>query len=300
MEATIISEFDEQKITYGHLKKQGQGSVVNVFYEGSYLSIQTPLMNTFGISEYEGKWSLNLVFRESNGVKESELLLFQNVLNRLREKIINDIVEKKLYIEWLGVKDKWEKYNPEMKKELINQKIGKDFLKYSKSSEKYPPTMSLKVNKKKQENGFDLENEGDNLPSSSENGSVKLQLTVYKMIENYNGKQSSFLISDQSGEPIDFSNEVMDLLHFQSGQNKMRPTIYCIFNINIWVINSNIYIVPVCNQVLLNPIKVFNNKAKFNKRGLIDLEENDFIQSLEEQEQEETMDPETKKSKSAE
>lgn len=243
MEAVIPKDFDENKITYGYMKKLPLGSVVNVYYNGSYLTLQTPLMNTFGISEYEGKWSLGLVFSETNGVNSEDLNQFKSVLVRLREKIICDIVKKKYYEEWLGIKDKWDKHSDAMKIELVTSKIGKDFVTYSKKDHdrKYPPTMSLKVLKDRDVDDF--------------------RLNIYKLIN-----EQDFEL-DIDGEPLDYGKQTLELLHFQGQESRTRQTVYCLFTINIWVVNSNIYITPTCTQVCLAPTKSFVRKAIFNRQG---------------------------------
>lgn len=243
MEAVIAKDFDEGKISYGYLKKLSLGSVVNVYYGGSYLTLQTPLMNTFGMSEYEGKWSIGLVFSETNGVNSEDLQQFKGVLMRLREKIISDIVKKKFYEEWLGVKDKWEKHSEAMKIELVTSKVGKDFVTHSKKDHdrKYPPTMSLKVLKDKETDDF--------------------RISIYKLIN-----ESDFEM-DLDGEPFDFGKQALELLHFPAQEGRIRPTVYCLFTINIWIVNSNIYITPTCTQICLAPTKMFVRKAIFNRQG---------------------------------
>jgi hypothetical protein len=244
MEAIIAKDFDENKISYGYLKKVSLGSVVNVYYEKSQLTLQTPLMNTFGLSEYEGKWSMSLVFSETNGVNGDDLNMFRGVLARLREKIISDIVKKKYYEEWLGVRDKWDRHSEAMKIELVTSKVGKDFVAHSKkdTDRKYPPTMNLKVMKDKETDDF--------------------RLSIYKLINEVD------LEMDATGEPLDFGKDALELLHFSNMEGvRIRPPVYCLFTINIWIVNSNIYITPTCTQVCMAPTKILIRKAVFNRQG---------------------------------
>lgn len=243
MDAILLQDFDESKISYGFLKRQTQGSVVSVYYNDSFLTLQTPLMNTFGISEMEGKWSMNLIFSESNGVNSADIALFKDVLNRLRQKVVNDIVSKKLYVEWMGIKDKWNNHSEELKRELVSQMIGSEFLKHSKKDveKKYPPTMGLKVHRNRDTQEFNM--------------------SVFKALDN-----NQFECNEDM-EPIDFRADIMNLLHFQGQDVKVRPKVYCLVCFNIWIINNSLYITPSCNSVCLTPVKVYNNRARFNVRG---------------------------------
>lgn len=240
MEAVLFNEINLSEISYGKPKKQNQGSVVNIFYKGVYLTIQTPAMNTsFGLSEYEGKWTLNLSFNPYGCMKQ-EIDDFQQFLESLKEKIIQDIVDKGLYKEWLGVGDKWEKYSAEMKTELINQKVGNDLVKWSKKDleKKYPPTMSIKI------------------PQNRD--SKEFRISVFKM------NDEGSIEMDSQGQFIEY--DPRQLLIFDESV-KVKPKVFCLFNINIWLVNSNIYISPVCSQILVSPAKKSNMKFTFNPRG---------------------------------
>lgn len=240
MEAAIFNEINLAEISYGKPKKQNQGSVVNVFYKRAYLTIQSPAMNTaFGLSEYEGKWSLNLSFN-SYGCNKQELDDFQAFLENLKNKIIEDTINKGHYKEWLGVGDKWERFTDEMKFELLNQKIGNDLVKWGKKDleKKYPPSFTVKI------------------PQNRE--SKEFKINTFKMSEDEK------IEMDAQGQYIEY--DPRELLTFDESV-KVKPKVFCLFTINIWLVNSNIYISPVCNQILVCPSKTKNLKFTFNPRG---------------------------------
>lgn len=245
-EAVLFSEFNPSLVSFGKLRKQTLGQVVNVFYNSRYLTIQTPLMNTFGISEYEGKWSLGLSLNTNNPQQQEEVLRFKTVMEELEEKVLNDVSQYH-YKEWLGVGDKWDKFSSEMRREMVSQKIGNKFFKHSKKDveKKYPPTMNIKLNKK------------------SNSDSDEFNVSVFMMDDE------NRIICDEKGEFKQF--DIREHLLFDLMDSRPKPKIYCLFGISIWLVNSNIYISPTCSQILIQPVKYHasGNKISFNSRGFL-------------------------------
>jgi hypothetical protein len=258
-EAVLFSEFDVSKLSFSKPKKQSQGSVVSVYYGNTYFVLQTPLMNTFGISEYEGKWSLSLSLNSNNPTSQQEISKFRSCIEELEEKVLND-VSNGLYKDWLaGIGDKWDKWPIEMKREMVSQKMGKKLLRHSKKDleKKYAPTMNVKLNKKRDSEDFNV--------------------SVFMMDEENRIK------CNEKGDLIEY--DIREYLYFDSEEKKLKPKIFCLFGISIWLINSNIYIVPTCNQVLIEPPRSQMLKVSFNKRGFMKLEEYEMQDGELEQEQ---------------
>lgn len=249
-EAILPQDFDISKLNIGKLKKQTQGSVANMYYNGQLFQFQTPLMNTFGVSQSEdGKYSLCLMFSDKN-VNGEDISLFKKCIEDLEDKIIGDI-SKKFYKEWLNVGDKWDKYAPDMRKDLVEQKMGNKFLRYSKEVEKnYAPTMNLKINKKRDTDD--------------------LYVNVYMM------DSENRIITDEKGEQVKY--DVLRELMFSKDDKRMRPRVYCVFGVSIWIVNTSIYLSPTLNQVLIQPPKQMVMKVEFNKKGFLTYE-NDPMKS---------------------
>ncbi len=255
-EAVLFSEFNPNLVSFSKPKKQTLGQVVNVFYNQRYLTIQTPLMNTFGISEYEGKWSLGLTLNAKNPQQQEEVAKFKAVMEDFEQKVLNDISEIH-YKEWLGPSlgsgiEKWDRFSSEMRKEMVSQKIGNKFFKHSKKDEekKYEPTMNIKLSKKQNLDDFNV--------------------SCYMMDDE------NRILCDEKGEYKSF--DVRDHLMFDPMDKRPRPNIYCLFGICIWLVNNNIYISPTCSQILIKPVKYSTySKISFNSRGFLTNE--DYEQS---------------------
>jgi hypothetical protein len=247
-EAVLFSEFNPSLVSFGRPKKQNQGAVVNVFYNQRYLTIQTPLMNTFGISEYEGKWSIGLTLNSKNLLQQEEVSKFKLVMEEFEKKILNDVSEV-YYKEWLGI-EKWDKFSPEMRKEMVSQKIGSKFFKHSKKDEekKYEPTMNIKLSKKWNSDDFNV--------------------SCYIMDDD------NRILCDENGEYKSF--DIRENLMFDPTDKRPKPSVYCLFGINIWLINNNIYITSSCSQILIKPVKYSAySKISFNSRGFLTNEDYD-------------------------
>lgn len=246
--AIIFSEVDVNKITFGKPKKHNQGSVVNVKYnDRQNFVIQTPLMNTFGISTYNDKWTLGLSFSYSNGLSEDDLLKFQKVIEDIEEKVLTDLANG-LYKDWLGVGDKWDKFSIDLKREMVSSKYNKSLLRYSKkhAEKKYAPTMNIKLNKKRDTNEFNV----DTFMMDSENR----------------------IICNEKGEYLEF--DIKEHLYSEDSEEKrIRPRVYCLFSMSIWIINGNIFLTPVCNQILIQPVKSTIQRVTFNEKGFTRLDE---------------------------
>lgn len=258
--AIIFSEVDVNKITFGKPKKHNQGSVVNLKYnERQNFVIQTPLMNTFGISTYNDKWTLGLSFSYANGLSEDDLQKFQKVIEDIEEKVLTDLANG-LYKDWLGVGDKWDKFSVDLKREMISSKYNKGLLRYSKkyAEKKYAPTMNIKLNKKRDTNEFNV----DTFMMDSENR----------------------IICNEKGEYVEF--DVKEQLYSEDSEEKrIRPRVYCLFSMSIWIINGNIFLTPVCNQILIQPVKNTIQRVTFNEKGFsrqdekFDMEDEDDMDS---------------------
>lgn len=246
--AIIFSEVDVNKITFGKPKKHNQGSVVNVKYnDRQNFVIQTPLMNTFGISTYNDKWTLGLSFSYSNGLSEDDLLKFQKVIEDIEEKVLTDLANG-LYKDWLGVGDKWDKFSIDLKREMVSSKYNKSLLRYSKkhAEKKYAPTMNIKLNKKRDTSEFNV----DTFMMDSENR----------------------IICNEKGEYVEF--DIKEHLYSEDSEEKrIRPRVYCLFSMSIWIINGNIFLTPVCNQILIQPVKSTIQRVTFNEKGFTRLDE---------------------------
>jgi hypothetical protein len=240
--AIIFSELDVNKISFGKPKKHNQGSVVNIRYnDRQNFVVQTPLMNTFGISQYNDKWSLSLSFNYSNGLSEDDLFKFQKVIEDIEEKVLVDLTNG-LYKDWLGVGDKWDKYSVDLKREMISSKYNKGLLRHSKKDieRKYAPTMNIKLNKKKDSQEFSV----DTFMMDAENR----------------------ILCNHKGEYLE--HDIKDLLYSEETEERRnRPRVYCLFSMSIWIINGNIYLTPVCNQVLIQPLKNSIQRVTFNEKG---------------------------------
>lgn len=248
-EAVLSSEFNASKLSFSKPKKQSQGSVVSVYYGDTYFVMQTPLMNTFGISEYEGKWSLSLSLSTNNPTPSSQQDLdkFRECIEQIEQKVLTD-VSTGLYRDWFPeTAEKWDKWPMEMRREMVSNKMGKKLLRHSKKDleKKYAPTMNVKLNKKRDSDDFNV--------------------TVY-MMDDQNRIQCN-----EKGEFLEF--DIREHLYFDTEEKRMKPKIFCLFGVSIWLINLNIYVVPTCNQVLIQPPRSSMPKVSFNKRGFMKFEE---------------------------
>lgn len=245
--AVTFSEFDITKMEFGKPKKQNQGSVVNILYNQRNFVMQTPLMNTFGLSQYENKWTLSLSFNTNNPTSEQEVGTFKKCIDEIEEKLITELTNG-LYREWLGIGDKWDKFSLEMKRELISQKCEKRLLKHSKKDveKKYAPTMNIKLNKKKDSEDF--------------------------YVNTFMMDDENRIILNEKGEYVEY--DIKEKLYFeQTEEKKIKPRIYCLFSMSIWLISGNIYLTPVCNQVLIQPVKMMSTRVTFNEKGFMKLED---------------------------
>lgn len=104
MQSTIINgskQIDFSSLTYTDPKPVGQAKVVNVKMNGKSLQVSTPLMGTWGASDYEGneKFELSLLFpREADRTASTDAFL-QNMKD-LREQVVKDILANSK--KWLG------------------------------------------------------------------------------------------------------------------------------------------------------------------------------------------------------
>lgn len=241
--AITYSEFDIKKVNFTKPRKANQGSVVNVRYMDKNLVLQTPLMSTFGLSRYEEKWSLCLSLYAYNQQAEAEMAKFRSCIDDIEEKIISDLVGG-LYKEWLGVGDKWDKFSKDLIRELVMQKCEKKLLKHSKKDvdRKYAPTINIKLNRKKEEDGF--------------------------YVNTFMLGDDNRIIVNEKGDCVEF--DITEKLYFENTfgeEKKIRPKVYCLFSMSIWLINGNIFVTPVCNQVLIQPVKPMTMRVTFNEKG---------------------------------
>lgn len=242
--AVIFSEVDVSKISFGKPKKHNQGSVINVRYnERQNFVIQTPLMNTFGISQYNDKWTLGLSFNYSSGLSEEDLTRFQKVIEDIEEKVLVDVAGG-LYKEWLGVGDKWDKFSIDLKREMISSKYNKGLLRHSKKDveKKYAPTMNIKLNKKKESQEF--------------------------LVDTFMMDAENRIICNEKGEFVEY--DIKEQLYYEeTEERRLKPRVYCLFSMSIWIISGNIFLTPVCNQVLIQPVKNSIQRVTFNEKGFM-------------------------------
>jgi hypothetical protein len=251
--AITYSEFDISKVSFSKPRKASQGSVVNVKYLDRPLVLQTPLMSTFGLSRYEDKWSLCLSLYAYNQQAEHENAKFRACIEELEEKLINELVGG-LYKEWLCVGDKWDKFSKDLIRELVLQKCDKRLLKHSKKDvdKRYAPTMNIKLNKNR------------------ENGGEGFYVSTFMLGED------NRIIQNENGDCREY--DIMEKLYFDPSSSsaedrRIRPKVYCLFSLSIWLINGNIFLTPVCNQVLIQPVKPMMMRVTFNEKGFCKYED---------------------------
>jgi hypothetical protein len=251
MQAIVSENFDISLVNFGNVKKQENGSFVNIYYKNKreninqILYLQTPLLDTFGMSLPYHKKDINVQQVKEEMEKYILTLIlndnteFINVLNQLQEKIKNDLAEKH-YKTWLNnTNEKLDKLSIDIRTLMIEQKILKQLYKTnSNQSKQNLITMNCKM--LKNENGnwcFDT-----NCLEENTNDIMK---------ENGNYK----------------SYDPLDLLYVE-GVRKKLPKVYCIFTISIWIINDNIYLSPNVNRLLLKPVKTIVPKVMFDLNAI--------------------------------
>jgi len=242
------------KISFGKPKPQTMGCVVNLFYKSGdvngYLQIQTPLMNTFGISKDEkyGKYSMGLSFYENSPNEEFNRLntQFRENMEKLEDKIIHDIASK-YYKEWPIGGDAWESFPLEVRIAMVKSKLGKQKLVRSnvKDGNVYK-TLNLKVG---------IKNDKDGNPTDE-----------FKM-ETFMLDNDSRIIRDAQGNNKLFDTK--DLLLNLVQQKKVRPKVICLFQMTIWIVNTNIFMSPQIVQCVVEPPKAMSMKAVFNEKGIM-------------------------------
>lgn len=268
-EAIIPSEFNVENVSYSPIKPQAKGSVVNVLYNGRTLYLQTPLMNTFGISRHEetGKYTLALRF-STNGVNETEVMQFEQVMTNLRNKIRDDLVDKH-YDTWLRGGNTnvaaWKDFTRDVRGLMVDQKMGNTFLRKSAASGKdYPPIMNVNVNK--------------------QGNTEDLNVDVYMLDDN------NRILMNEHGEFLRF-NAKDHLLFTPKDDIRSRPRVYCMFNVSIWIVNTNVYLSPRVKQILIQPVKGGSQKLQFNPRGFLgDIPESSGSRSYQNEEDDEEDD----------
>lgn len=251
MQAVVTENFDISLVNFGKVKKQENGSLVNIYYKNKrenmnqILYLQTPLLDTFGMNLPYHKKDIN-----AQQVKEDiekyilTLILndnpkFINVLDQLQEKIKNDLAQNH-YKTWLNdTTGKLDNMELDIRTLMIEQKIVKQLYKTNSSQSKQNLiTMNCKMLKK--ENGnwcFDTncldENTGE--------------------IIKENGNYKSF--------------DPLELLYIDMVKKRL-PKVYCIFSISIWIINGNIYLSPNVQRLLLKPVKTDIPKVMFDLNAI--------------------------------
>tara|TARA_Y100000589_G_scaffold181492_1_gene171824 strand:- start:1160 stop:1930 length:771 start_codon:yes stop_codon:yes gene_type:complete len=115
------------------------GKTVYINYDKQKFIVQVPKMSTpYGLSNYNGKYSLNLSFKNLDN--NDDLRLFFSHLSALDEKIMEDACDNS--IAWLNKKN--------IQKEVISDfyspiiKHAKD-KKTGEITNQYPPTINIKV-----------------------------------------------------------------------------------------------------------------------------------------------------------
>jgi hypothetical protein len=92
------------------------------------------------------------------------------------------------------------------------------------------------------------------------------------------------IICNEKGEYVEF--DVKEQLYSEDSEEKrIRPRVYCLFSMSIWIINGNIFLTPVCNQILIQPVKNTIQRVTFNEKGFsrqdekFDMEDEDDMDS---------------------
>jgi hypothetical protein len=128
MQSSIVNgsvPIDFSGLSYTEPKQVGQAKVINVKLKGKNLQIATPLMSTWGASDYEGneKFELSLLFpREDDKTPATEALL-QNMKD-MRDKIVADVMTNSK--KWL---------NKSFKDVAIVEELFNPILKYRKDKD---------------------------------------------------------------------------------------------------------------------------------------------------------------------
>ena len=105
MQTTITNgtkPIDFSKLSYTDPKPVGQAKVVNVRLGGKPLQLTTPLMKTFGASDYEGneKFELSLRFPDKPEEQTPETNAFLQNMKDLREQEVKDVLANSK--KWMG------------------------------------------------------------------------------------------------------------------------------------------------------------------------------------------------------
>lgn len=251
MQAIVTENFDISLVNFGKLKKQENGSVVNIYYKNKreninqILYLQTPLLDTFGMSLPYHKKDINIQQVKEDMEKYILTLIlndnskFINVLDELQEKIKNDLAQYH-YKTWLNDNtEKLDKMELDIKRLMIEQKIVKQLYKTNSNQSKQSLiTMNCKMLKK--ENGkwsFDT----NCLEESTGN--------IIKENDNY-----------KSFDPLE--------LLYADGVKKKFPKVYCVLSISIWIINGNIYLSPNVERLLCKLVKTEIPKVMFDLNAI--------------------------------
>jgi hypothetical protein len=261
--AVVIQEFDINKIAYSKPKNYNGAQCINIVYPGSgYLHLQTPLMSSFGISknQTDGKYSMTLIL-DVNSTEEDkeEVRTFEKVMRELQDKIIDDIVsdEKKEWKKILNLDNKYDKLNKEVKKLMIENKLGNKIVKEPKIKDKgYSNLMNVKIREY--------------------NSSLKVD--TYLMNDKKN-------LYTENGQPKLY--DAFKLLYREFQDKKPPVNVIGIITFSIWVLNGNIYISPSMTQVIVKEQQKISSKVSINEKGIDGFIEKDINSNSDDDEQEE-------------
>lgn len=146
----------KKSIKYEQVKENKGGLGKSAILQRSEkIYIQTPKMYCpFGVSNYNGNYSISLSCA-SNG-KNKDIEQFEELMNKLDDCIIEEIIENKEWIDCLNISQKHKNNgNKDILKNLVEGFYSSN-LKYSgkkdKNGNEYPPLLKIKLPKYKDGN----------------------------------------------------------------------------------------------------------------------------------------------------
>ena len=194
MNVLLPKNLDINKIKYSELKVMKSGAKsVYVYYSGSKINVQTPVMNIpYGVNDNQKfikddpkrkdeppKYDITVSFK---GIDENpKIKVFQDKMKELEEKIIDDAFANRLA---------WFKNNYGGNKDTVSNMFS-NIIKHDKDKEtgevvnKYPPTFKAKIPYNPLDNKFEFDAyDMDKNDINSQNMLIILKVVVRSLLFN--------------------------------------------------------------------------------------------------------------------
>jgi hypothetical protein len=196
-------KFDLSKVTYAKPKPVGKGKVINVKYGGKNMMFSTPVMLTWGASDYEGnnKFELSIQFPREEEKTDASNMLKTNLENMYNHMISAAMANSK---EWLGKEIKSE--------DIIRDKLG-PILKYPKIK-------------------------GTNEPDMTKEPTIRPKFQQYNDVYQcnvYDDTGSPLWLRDKAST---YSADTTPMSFFRKGMKVMSLVEFS----GIWVVNGNLHV----------------------------------------------------------